>query len=43
VARYAHVSPSESAAWELADLNDFSKALNEILREENKPPPRGRR
>lgn len=36
VARYGHVTPNESARWDLFDLNDFAKSLNEIVVSENK-------
>lgn len=41
-ARYGHLSLAESAGLELTDLTLFMKALNEILRDENKPSKRGK-
>lgn len=41
--RYGHLSIGEVASLDLHDLADYLEQLAEILKQENKAPPRGRR
>jgi hypothetical protein len=38
VSRYGNVTPNESAFWDLGDLDDFARAIGEIVEQENKTP-----